>query len=280
MEKIQKPYIPKKPKFFFHHTGESPEKVLNFKELFIGRTEPLFFIHEAILYAKQRIGIVGENGAGKSTFLKSILGEIEMLDGFYSKGKGVQFCYYSQMHEELDKTKTVRQNFQLQGFHYPDQQLIALLKHYLFEHTDIDKTVGSLSGGQISKLLFAIIGQKECNLLILDEPTNHLDYDTRESLEASLRDFEGSILFISHDRYFVNKLATNIWFIENEELSISYGNYEDYQYKKDHNIEMDFNMFDEEAQLNLVLEEKLGETEFKKLRKKFEKNKTKHKRRK
>ncbi|MCP4523978.1 MAG: ABC-F family ATP-binding cassette domain-containing protein [Candidatus Gracilibacteria bacterium] len=280
MEKLQKPYIPKKPKFFFDYTGESPEKVLNFKELFIGRDEPLFFIHEAILYAKQRIGIVGENGAGKSTFLKSILGEIEMLDGFYSKGKGVSFCYYSQLHEELDKSKTVRENFQLQGLHYPDQQLIALLKHYLFEHTDIDKSVGKLSGGQISKLLFAIIGQKQCNLLILDEPTNHLDYDTRESLEASLKDFGGSILFISHDRYFVNKLATNIWFIENEELSISYGNYEDYQYKKDHNIEMDFNMVDEEAQLNMVLEEKLGETEFKKLKKRFEKNKEKHKRRK
>lgn len=273
MDKLIPPHIPKKPKFNFEFIWESPEKVLSFKELFIGRKDPLFFIQEAILYAGQRIGIVWENGTWKSTFLKSIIGELNMLDWFYSKGKWVKFSYYSQMHEELDKTKTVRENFEKNGFHYPDQHLIAILSHFLFDKNDIDKKVWDLSGGQTSKLLFALLWQSDCTLLILDEPTNHLDYDTREALEESLTDFKWSILFISHDRYFVNKLATNIWFISNGELSISYWNYEDYRYKQEHNIDMDISIFDEEAQLNNVLEEKLGEKEFKRLQTKFSKKK-------
>ncbi|MDD3793603.1 MAG: ABC-F family ATP-binding cassette domain-containing protein [Candidatus Gracilibacteria bacterium] len=266
---VEPPYIPKKPKFFFNFTGELPEKVLSFKECFIGRKEPLFFINEVNLYKKQRIGVVGENGVGKSTFLKTIMRELDVLDGMYNRGKGIQIGYYSQLHEELRKDKTVRENFELAGINYPEQNLIGLIKHYLFEKEDLDKKVSDLSGGQTSKLLFAILGQKEYNLLILDEPTNHLDYDTRESLEQALKEFEGSILFISHDRYFVNKLATNIWFITNNELSVSYGNYEDYRYKLEHNIDMDMSLFDEEAELNLVLEEKLGEKEFKRLKEKF-----------
>ncbi len=280
MERLEKPYIPKKPRFNFEFTWELPEKVLSFKELFIGRDEPLFFIQEAILYAGQRIWIVWENGAWKSTLLKSIIWELEMLDGFYSKGKWVQISYYSQMHEELDREKTVRENFEKHWLHYPDQHLIAILSHYLFNAPDIDKKVKDLSWGQTSKLLFAILWQKECSLLILDEPTNHLDYDTRESLEDSLTKFKWSLLFISHDRYFVNKLATNIWFIDDGELSISYWNYEDYRYKQEHNIEMDINLFDEEAELNLVLEEKLWESEFKRLKNKFTKGKDKRRRRK
>lgn len=282
MEKLEPPYIPKKPKFFFEFSWELPEKVLSFKEVFIGRKEPLFFINELYLYRKQRIWIVWENWVWKSTFLKTIMRELEPLDGFYSKWKWVKIWYYSQMHEELDKNKTVRENFEKHGFSYPDQHLIWLLSHYLFEKSDLDKKISELSWWQTSKILFAILWQKECNLLILDEPTNHLDYDTRESLEESLTNFWWSLLFISHDRYFVNKLATNIWFIDNWELSISYWNYEDYKFKLEHNIEMDINIFDEAAELNLVLEEKLWEREFKKLKDKFArwKDKRRQKRRK
>ncbi|RKW24998.1 ABC transporter ATP-binding protein [Candidatus Gracilibacteria bacterium] len=268
-EIIEAPVIQRKPKFFFSYTGETPEKLLSFKECFIGRENPLFFINELYLYRNQRIGIVGENGVGKSTFIKTILGQIKMLDGFFGKGKGLKIGYYSQMHEELDTTKTVRENFLKQKIEYPDQQLISLLNHYLFDMKFLDKKVSELSGGERSKLLFAILGQKEFNLLILDEPTNHLDYDTRESLEEALSKFSGSILFISHDRYFVNKLSTNIWFISEGELSVSYGNYEDYKFKLENNIDMDLSLWDQEAELNLVLEEKLGEKAFKRIKEKF-----------
>ncbi len=268
-EKIDPPHIPKKPKFFFEFSWDLPEKVLYFKECFIWRQDPLFFISELHLYKKQRIWIVWENWVWKSTFIKTIMRKLDVLDWLYSRWKAVKIWYYSQMHEELHKDKTIRQNFELNGFHYPDQHLIWLLNHYLFNKNDLDKKVSELSGGQTSKLLFAILGQKECNLLILDEPTNHLDYDTREALETELTNFKWSILFISHDRYFVNKLATNIWFINEWELSVSYWNYEDYKFKLENNIEMDINIFDEEAELNMVLEDKLWERKFKKLKDKF-----------
>lgn len=269
MTRLDKPYIPKKPKFLFNYSWETPEKILTFKDVFIWRNEPLFFISEAILNKWQRIWIVWDNWVWKSTFIKTIIWQLEVLDWYYLKWKSVDICYYSQLHEELDKQKTIRENFIIHWINYPDEHLISILKHYLFDKNDIDKKVCDLSWWQTSKLLFAILWQKSCNLLIFDEPTNHLDYDTRESLEEALLKFEWWILFISHDRYFVNKLATNIWFITNNELSISYWNYEDYKFKLEHNIDMDINVFDEEAQLNLVLEEKLWERELKKIKNKF-----------
>ena len=269
MEKLEAPYIPRKPNFTFWFSWDLPEKVLYFKEVFIWRKEPLFFISEQHLYKNQIIWIVWENWTWKSTFIKTIMNQLEILDWLFTKWKAVKIWYYSQMHEELDKEKTVKQNFEIHWLNFPDQQLISILSRYLFDKTIIDKKVAELSWWQISKLLFAILWQKECNLLILDEPTNHLDYDTRESLEEKLKEFKWSILFISHDRYFVNKLATNIWFINDWELSVSYWNYEDYKFKLEHNIEMDINVFDEEAELNIALEEKIWERKFKKLKDKF-----------
>ena len=277
MEKLKKPFIPQKPKFFFEYSWESPEKLMSYKEAFIGRdkTSPLFFINEVILHKAMRVWVVWENWAWKSTFIKTILGQIPLLEGYQSLWKSSEILYYSQMHEELDKSKTVRDNFVKHGINYPDEHLIGLIKHYLFEREDLDRTVSTLSGGQTSKLLFCILWQKSSNFLILDEPTNHLDYDTRESLEFALKKYEWTILFISHDRYFVNKLATHVWFVHEWELSISYGNYEDYRFKIEHKLDMDMHLFDEEAQLNLVLEDKLWEKTFKKLKDKFGKGKRK-----
>ncbi len=269
VEKLEAPYIPKKPKFFFEYTGESPEKVLDFKEVFIGRKDPLFYIPELTLTKWQRVGIVGENGVGKSTLFKTIIGQIDPLDGHISRGKWIKYVYYSQMHEELDPEKTLRQNFEKHGLHYEEQMLIGFLAHYLFERTDIDKKVKHLSGWQTSKLLFAILWQKQSTVLILDEPTNHLDYDTREELERSLKKYPWAILFISHDRYFVNKLADQIWLIEDGELQVSYGNYEDYKFKKQRGLDFSESLYDESAQMNLVLEEKLWSREAQRIKKKF-----------
>lgn len=131
------------------------------------------------------------------------------------------------------RDKTVYDNFVAHGLNLPRERLAALLAQYGFAFTDIDRKITSFSGGQISKILFAILGQKSSNLLILDEPTNHLDYEARESLEQSLRKYSGTILFISHDRYFVNKIANKLWIITDGELLVNYGNYSDYQYKKE-----------------------------------------------
>ena len=107
------------------------------------------------------------------------------------------------------------------------------------------------------------------NLLVFDEPTNHLDADTRESLERAIREYPGSILFISHDRYFVNKLAEKIWIIEDGELMISYGNYEDYRYKRERGIDLDMSLFNVDGEMDLVLEEKLGVVEARRIKEKF-----------
>ncbi len=278
MEKLEKPFIPKKPKFFFEYSWESPEKMLVYRDAFIGRSDSLFFIPDITLHKWMRVWVVWENGVGKSTFIKTILGQIPLLEWYQSVWKASEILYYSQMHEELHRDLTMRENFHKHGIAYPDEHLIWLIKHYLFEKTDLDKKVSELSGGQTSKLLFAILGQKKSNLLIFDEPTNHLDYDTRESLESSLKNYDGTILFISHDRYFVNKLATHVWFIHDGELSLSYGNYEDYRFKLEHKIDMDMHLFDEEAELNLVLEDKLWEKTFKRLKDKFSKDKKKRRR--
>jgi ATP-binding cassette, subfamily F, member 3 len=268
-EKIEIPYSQRKPKFQFADALESGEKIMVFKEAFIGRKEALFYISDIILFKGQKIGIVWENGVGKSTLIKTILGHIALLDGYFSLGKGLEILYYSQLHEELDRTKTIKENFELHWLHYSDQIITSILANYLFSYEDIYKKVGDLSGGQVTKLHFAILGQKNSNLLILDEPTNHLDYDSREALEFALKKYNWTILFISHDRYFVNKVATHIWFIHDWELSLSYGNYEDYRFKLEHGINMDMSLFDEEAQLNLVLEDKLGEKWMKRLKEKY-----------
>ena len=275
VEKIEAPYIPKKPKFFFEYVWESPEKILCCKELFIGRKDPLFYISELTLNKGQRIGLVWENGTGKSTFFKTVIWHIDSLDGHFSRWKWIKFVYYSQMHEELDKDKSIKENFEAHGLHYDEQTLIWFLAHYLFERADIDKKVSLLSGGQTSKVLFAILGQKESNVLILDEPTNHLDYDTREELEKSLKKYPWTILFISHDRYFVNKLADQIWIIADGELAVSYGNYEDYTYKKQRGLDFSESLYDESAQMNLVLEEKLWAKEAQRIKKKFGKGRKK-----
>lgn len=273
LEKLDKPYIPAVPKFFFDYIWDENQKILYFKEVFIGRNDPLFYINELYLNKWQRVWIIWENWAWKSTLLKTIMWEIEILDGIFTRWKWVKAIYYSQLHEELDKNLSIRENFEKHNIRLEDQQLIWYLKYYLLEKEMIDKPVKFLSWWQISKVLFAILWQKESNFLIFDEPTNHLDYDTKESLEKSISKYPWTILFISHDRYFVNKVAEMMWLIKDNELTISYGNYEDYKYKIENWLDINMNLFDESAEMDLVLTEKLGEKEAKRLKDKFTRRK-------
>ena len=273
LEKLDKPYIPAVPKFFFDYVWDESERILYFKEVFIGRKEPLFYINELYLNKWQRIWIVWENWVWKSTFLKTIMWEIEPLDGIFTRWKWVKIVYYSQLHEELDKNLSIRDNFLKHWLHFETEQLIWYLKYYLIEKEAIDKPVKFLSWWQISKVLFAILWQKEANFLIFDEPTNHLDYDTKESLEKTISKYPWTILFISHDRYFVNKVAQMMWIVKNQELVVSYWNYEDYKYKLENWLDINMNLFDESAEMDLVLTEKLWEKEAKRLKDKFTRRK-------
>jgi ATP-binding cassette subfamily F protein 3 len=206
---------------------------------------------------------------GKSTLLKTILGKIPLLDGKIVQGKGTEVVYYSQMHEELDFSTTLYANYERLVGAISRERLAGLLGYYGLTFHDLDKQMFAFSGGQISKILFAIIGQKPANLLILDEPTNHLDYDSREALEYSLREYKGTILFISHDRYFVNRLATHLWIIDKGEVVLSYGNYSDYKLKVERGIDFDMSLWQEDGELALVLEEKLGKNEARRITAKY-----------
>jgi ATP-binding cassette, subfamily F, member 3 len=248
---------------------DTPDRVLWLKELFIGRVEPLFFISDLTIGKRDRIGIVGPNGAGKSTCIKTILGTIPQLEGRIVHGKGVEIAYYSQMHEELNMETSLYANYERLVGAVTRERLAGIIGYYGFNYYDLDTPVGLFSGWQISKILFAILGQKRANFLIFDEPTNHLDYDTRESLEKSLRGYPWAILFISHDRYFVNRLATHLWIINKGEVSLCYGNYNDYQLKLERGIDFDMSLWQEDGELDMVLQDKLGKNEAKRIKQKF-----------
>ena len=303
VEILEKPKTRRLVKFSFAYDKHGPENPLKIEDAFIGRQEPLFFVRHAELSKGERIGIVGENGVGKSTLLKTILKQIKPLEWLVQLHENTKILYFSQMHETLDADRTILENFASHGLLYPAERVGGILESYGFEYMDHSKKVGSLSGGERSRLLFAMLSENSCawknalqkpendansaslyekydnsNLLILDEPTNHLDADTREALEKALSEYPGVILFISHDRYFVNKLAKKIWIVEWWELSVSYGNYEDYQFKKERGLDFDMSLFDLDGEMDLVLEEKLWATEARRIKEKFARKKASRRR--
>lgn len=284
----EKPEVQNEIKFIFEIPREKPpETLLKIEDAFIGRVDPLFYIREASLSKGERIGIIWENGVGKSTFIKTILASLsydenlwwdtaerlKILEWYLHVAKNISIGYYSQMHESLDIELTIEEAFVSHGLPYSKERIGWILKSYWFQYHDGSKKISWLSGGERSRLLFAFLNQKAYDLLILDEPTNHLDYDTREALEQSLRKYEWAILFISHDRYFVNKLASKLWIIEDGDLIISYGNYEDYRYKREKWINLDMSLFDASGEMNLVLEEKLWIVEARRIKEKFARKK-------
>ncbi|GIN99289.1 ABC transporter ATP-binding protein [Siminovitchia terrae] len=156
------------------------------------------------------IALVGPNGIGKSTLLKTIFKKLPLLSGEMKYGSNVQIGYYDQEQADLSSNKTVLQEL---WDHYPltsEKDIRTVLGNFLFSGDDVLKTVSSLSGGEKARLALAILMLQKANLLILDEPTNHLDLDSKEVLENSLVDYPGTILFVSHDRYFINRIATKV----------------------------------------------------------------------
>ncbi|GIN23372.1 ABC-F family ATP-binding cassette domain-containing protein [Siminovitchia fordii] len=182
------------------------------------------------------IALVGPNGIGKSTLLKTIIKKLPLLSGDIKYGSNVQIGYYDQEQADLSSNKTVLQEL---WDHYPltsEKDIRTVMGNFLFSGDDVLKIVSSLSGGEKARLALAILMLQKANLLILDEPTNHLDLDSKEVLENSLVDYPGTILFVSHDRYFINRLATKVVELS-ENGTVEYlGDYDYYVEKK---IEME-----------------------------------------
>jgi len=189
-------------------------------------TMPAFTIN-----AGERIAIVGPNGSGKTSLLKALLGELRPLTGRVKTGPRVAMRYYDQHLADLDPNKTVLTELQ-DAFGLPEETLRTFLGRLLFHGDDAFKTIRSLSGGEKSRVALAKLMLDDAGLLLLDEPTNHLDIPAQEMLEEALQDFEGTIVFVSHDRYFIDAIATRLWSIEGGAVTLHLGNYSDLERRR------------------------------------------------
>lgn len=178
------------------------------------------------------IAIVGPNGIGKSTLIKSIVGKHDLIDGEIKQGSNVMMGYYDQEQRDLTASNTVIEELWQAHTLTPEVEIRNRLGAFLFSGEDVKKVVGMLSGGEKARLLLAKLSMENDNFLVLDEPTNHLDIDSREVLENALIDFDGTLLFVSHDRYFINRVADKVLEISAEGSRLYLGDYDYYLEKK------------------------------------------------
>ncbi len=178
------------------------------------------------------IAIVGPNGIGKSTLIKSIVGKIPLIEGTVKLGANVAMGYYDQEQRDLTPSNTVLEELWKDHSLVPEVEIRNRLGAFLFSGDDVQKAVGMLSGGEKARLLLAKLSMQNDNFLVLDEPTNHLDIDSREVLENALIDFDGTLLFVSHDRYFINRVADKVLEISAEGSKLYLGDYDYYLEKK------------------------------------------------
>ena len=211
---------------------ESAERVLVLEELSVGYGENVLLKDINLVLRKgEKTALLGPNGAGKTTLLKTILGELAPVTGKAKIGNRVKIGYFSQSYERLDPNQTLLDNF-LTEYGYTTEHTRSLLGGMLFHGDDVFKEIGTLSGGQKARLVLLKLVLDGANLLILDEPTNHLDIAAREAVEAALEAFDGTVLVVSHDRYFINEVASRIWEIDNQQVNDYKGNYSFYVEEK------------------------------------------------
>ena len=215
----------------FNIEVESGKTVLTVKNLQIGYDRSLAKL-SFNLYRGQKLGIIGENGIGKSTFLKTIDGKTPKIDGEFSLGYNVKLGYFDQQMEFENPADTVFDEFYKKFPNLTTTQIRTILGSFLFTGEDVFKKINILSGGEKGRLQLCEILKKGPNLLLLDEPTNHMDIVGKETLENMLKEYKGTIIFVSHDRYFVNKIADCILEFEKGKVTFFDGNYEDYMQTK------------------------------------------------
>jgi ATP-binding cassette subfamily F protein 3 len=179
----------------------------------------------------ERVGLIGANGAGKSVLLKMILGQEQPDAGEIKIGPSISIGHYAQEHETLDFNQTVVDAVRYAG-EMSESRATAFLLHYLFTYRQVSQKIGELSGGERSRLQLALVVLSGANFLLLDEPTNNLDIASAEVLEQTLEDFEGTVLVISHDRYFLDRTVERLLVIEGGQLAEYAGGYSDYLEKK------------------------------------------------
>ena len=234
MERLDKPSAGQKSaNMTFHADKVSGNVVLTVADAAIGYDDQILSEPINIDVKKfDAIAIVGPNGIGKSTLIKSIVGQIPFIKGTSTYGANVEVGYYDQTQSNLTHTNTVLDELWNDFSTTPEVEIRNRLGAFLFSGDDVKKSVSMLSGGERARLLLAKLSMQNNNFLILDEPTNHLDIDSKEVLEDALIDFDGTLLFVSHDRYFINRVATKVLEISEEGSTLYLGDYDYYLEKK------------------------------------------------
>lgn len=242
MERLEKPGGDEATaSFSFDIERRSGNEVLlveNLAFMYPGETEPVFLDVDLRLTRGERMVLIGPNGIGKSTLLKVIAGKQQPASGSIQLGTNVTIGYYDQEQAELSSNKTVLQEL---WDDYPmmmEKDIRTVLGNFLFSGDDVLKTVNQLSGGEKARLALAKLMMQKANFLILDEPTNHLDIDSKEVLEAALMDYPGTILFVSHDRYFISRITDQVAEMSEDGINIYLGDYDYYLEKKEEEREL------------------------------------------
>ena len=234
MERLDKPEAgTKSAHMTFHSDKTSGNVVLTVEEAAVGYDDQV--LSEPInldIRKMNAVAIVGPNGIGKSTLIKSIIGQIPFIKGEARFGANVEVGYYDQTQSKLTPHSSVLDELWNDFKLTPEVEIRNRLGAFLFSGDDVKKTVGMLSGGERARLLLAKLSMENNNFLILDEPTNHLDIDSKEVLENALIDFDGTLLFVSHDRYFINRVATQVLELSEEGSTLYLGDYDYYLEKK------------------------------------------------
>ncbi|MCU5746154.1 ABC-F family ATP-binding cassette domain-containing protein [Staphylococcus sp. SQ8-PEA] len=238
IERIDKPMLDaRSANIQFHFSRNTGNDVFHIRDLEIGYhdspiTEPI----NLDVFKGDHIAVIGRNGIGKSTFIKTIAGKLTPLNGEITSGANLKIGYYDQKQAEFRSNQTILDYVWDQYPTMPEKDIRAVLGRFLFVQEEVKKVINDLSGGEKARLQLALLMLERNNILILDEPTNHLDIDSKEMLEQALAGFEGTIIFVSHDRYFIDQLANKVFDLDSQGGNLYLGNYQYYIEKLEEKI--------------------------------------------
>lgn len=233
MELVDPPKHKSKVQIKFDSARPSGKEVLILKDLAVGYPDKTMLKDISFQINKgDRVAIIGQNGIGKSTLLKTVMKQLPVKSGAIKYGASLDIGYYDQELQGIDYSKTVIDTIWDRHKDMNEKDIRSILASFLFTAKDIDKQVSQLSGGQRARLTLTVLSMEHNNFLLMDEPTNHLDLDAKEVLEKALADYGGTLLFVSHDRYFINELANKIVVAKDGQAKIYEGNYTYYLNEK------------------------------------------------